>query len=245
MSKHNLIVLAITATFLVAMTAVARGKHQTKTSETVAVASAVNPSSSSQASPPQQQPPDPQAASASQQASVAPAYGDPPSVDVGLTVEQAYAGIPHRRTVWNDSESTVPEEEKAYLRTMFQVIDQAIAVRVAGLQSFSNKQFDSINIDANWESLISFTQEMTVPKTLTSYHQNVLAAFSNERQFFSEWRSRGDQFEFARQFANHSGVRAASSASRAAYGELMARYPSETQNNKDAFYDYHCALDFL
>jgi hypothetical protein len=32
---------------------------------------------------------------------------------------------------------------------------------------------------------------------------------------------------------------------RAAYNELMARYPGEAQANKDAFFDYHCALDFL
>jgi hypothetical protein len=108
-----LIVLAIMAIFLVAMTAVARGKHQTKTPENVAVASAMNPSSSSQASPLQQPPLDQQVASASPQSSAAPAYGDPSTLDIGLTVEQAYAAIPHRRTVWNDSESTVPEEEKA------------------------------------------------------------------------------------------------------------------------------------
>jgi len=60
-------------------------------------------------------------------------YADPPSVDVGLSVDQAYAAIPHRRTAWTESQTTVPADERAYLRTIFLVVDEVIAVRVAGL----------------------------------------------------------------------------------------------------------------
>jgi hypothetical protein len=31
----------------------------------------------------------------------------------------------------------------------------------------------------------------------------------------------------------------------AAHNELMARYPNESATNKDAPFDYHCALDLL
>lgn len=61
---------------------------------------------------------------------------EPPTVNVGLDVEQAYAAIPHRRTVWQPSGSTVPAADATYLQNIFEVIDQTIAVRVAGLQSF-------------------------------------------------------------------------------------------------------------
>ena len=40
-------------------------------------------------------------------------------------------------------------------------------------------------------------------------------------------------------------MRSASRALQAAYGQLMSLYSNETLTNKDAFYDYHCALDFL
>lgn len=247
MSRRTVISLTITAIVFIAAVAIGRRNSQAHFSVSARAAVAERPPTT-QTDSSKQQLSDPQVTSTSAQSSVTPAniqYSDPPNVDVGLSVEQAYAAIPHRRTVWNESESTVPDEDRAYLRTIFQVIDQAIAVRVAGLQNFSKSRFDSVNIDAQWDRLIAFTQGMTVPKDLTSYHQDVLASFSNERQFFSEWKSRGDQFEFARQIPNHSGVRAASAAARAAYNEIMARYPNENQNNKDAFYDYHCALDFL
>jgi hypothetical protein len=174
-----------------------------------------------------------------------PLYSDPPSVDVGMSVEQAYAAIPHRRTVWVERDSSVPPEEKAYLRVIFQVVDEAIAVRVTGLQSFSSERFDSVDVDGQFDRLISFARTMPVPARLTSYHNDILTALSSDRQFFSDWKSQGVSFPFAQQIAGHASVQAASAAAHAAYGELMSKYPSENAGNKDAFFDYHCALDFL
>lgn len=188
------------------------------------------------------------AASPQSEPSAAPAalqYSDPPSVGVGPSVEEAYAAIPHRRTIWDENGSTVPSGEREYLQTMFQVLDQAVRVRVAGQQAFSNQQYDSADIDGEFNRLISFVQSMPIPPGLNSYHQLILSALSGERQYFADWKSQGDRFPFAQQVANHPGVRAASSNLRSAYGELMSKYPSESPSNKDAFFDYHCALDFL
>jgi len=168
-----------------------------------------------------------------------------PVVDVGLSVDQAYAAIPHRRTIWIASDSTASPEERAYLITIFQIVDQAIAVRVAGLQNYSRGEFDSTNIDNQFDQLLNFTRAMSVPTAFGAYHQDILSALSNERQFFQNWNAERGSFGFAQHYENHPAVRTASNASRAAYSELMNRFPNEPQGNKDAFYDYHCALDFL
>lgn len=172
-------------------------------------------------------------------------YGDPPAVDLGLSVEQAYAAIPHRRTVWDGSDSTATAEETAYLNVMFQVVDHAIAVRVAGLQAYSRSEFDSPDIDAQFGRLLIFARASTPPKSLVAYHQDILTALSSDRQFFQDWKANRSQFAFAQHIENHPAVRAASAASHAAYSELMHRFPRENQKNKDAFFDYQCALDFL
>jgi hypothetical protein len=172
-------------------------------------------------------------------------YTDPPSVDVGLSVDQAYAAIPHRRTAWTESQTTVPADERAYLRTVFGVIDEAIAVRVAGLQNFSQRRFDFIDVDGQFDRLISFTRSMPVPARLSAYHCQILAALSSDRQFFAEWKVQGAAFPYAQQLAADGNVQAASAAAHGAYSELMSKYPAESQQNKDAFFDYHCALDFL
>ena len=172
-------------------------------------------------------------------------YSEPPSFDTGLSVEQAYAAIPHRRTIWVESESSIPTEEKTYLKAMFQVVDQAIAVRVASLQNFANGQFDVMDTDAEFDLLIKYVREMVAPKKLAAYHQDILNGLTGERQFFHDWREARGGFPYARQIQNHPGVKSASAAIRAAYGELMANYPGENETNKAAFFDYHCALDFL
>ena len=184
-------------------------------------------------------------ASSAVTAPVAAPPSDPPTVDVGLTVDQAYFAIPHRRTIWRESDSTVPSTERAYLRATFEMLDQAVAVRVAGQQNFTGQRFDSPDIDGEYGRLIAYAQAMPVPVGLASYHRKILDALAGERQYFADWKPARDGFQFARQPANHPGVRQASSNLRAAYGELMAKYPEESQSNRDAFFDYHCALDFL
>jgi len=170
---------------------------------------------------------------------------EPPTVDVGIGVDQAYQAIPHRRTMWREDDSSVPAGEVPYLRAIFEVLDQAVAVRVAAQQNFANRSFDSPDIDGQYERLLSYARSMPVPSTLASYHSKVLEALAGERQYFADWKSARDGFAFGRDVAGHPGVRKASADLRAAYGELMGKYPQESQNNKDAFFDYHCALDFL
>ena len=172
-------------------------------------------------------------------------YAEPPSFDAGLSVEQAYAAIPHHRTVWEESDSTAPADEKAYLRVMFQVLDQAVAVRVASLQNYANSRFDSLDTDGEFDLLLKYVNGMTVPQRLAAYHKDIAIGLAGERQFFHEWRAAGGGFAYAQQIQNHPGVRSASSALKSAYGELMAKYPGEKEANKTAFFDYHCALDFL
>ena len=217
-------------------------KNQVKTTSSFSAANPVVP----------QRVDSPNASAASQSAdppavSAAPQYqyNDPPAAGVGPSVEQAYAAIPHRRTIWDESGSTVPSGEREYLQTVFEVLDQAVRVRVAGQQAFSSQQFDSANIDVEFDRLITFVRAMPAPKKLDSYHQNILSALSSQRQFFDDWKSQGDRFAFVQQVGNHPGVRASSASLRAAYNELMSKYPNESQTNKDAFFDYHCALDFL
>jgi hypothetical protein len=175
----------------------------------------------------------------------APSYGAPPSVDVGLTVEQAYAAIPHRRTIWSGPDSTAAPDEKSYLNAMFQLVDQAIALRVAALEAYTRGEFGSLDFDAQFDRLLTFARATQPPKSLVAYHNDIVTVLTADRQFFQDWKTHRSQFAFAGHIENHPSVRAASAASRAAYDELMHRFPTENSSNRDAFFDYHCALDFL
>jgi hypothetical protein len=153
--------------------------------------------------------------------------------------------IPHRRTVWSADESTVPAPERNYLKAMFTLEDEAVAARVGGLQKYSQNQFDDSDVDSEFDQLISFARTVVPPKSLNAYHNHVLEALIAQQQFFREWKSAGAQFAYAQRIAEHPEARKASGELKAAYQELMDKYPQEGQTNKDAFYDYHCALDFM
>jgi hypothetical protein len=172
-------------------------------------------------------------------------YQDPPSFDAGINVQQAYAAIPHRRTIWEEGASPAPAEEKAYLKAMFQVLDQAVAVRVATQQDFSNGQFEHIDADAEYDLLIKYVRGMAVPPKLADYHKHIVSALDQQQYFFRIWKMQGEKFWEKQRAENYPGVRGASKELKAAYGELMAKYPGESAANKDAFFDYHCALDFM
>jgi len=173
------------------------------------------------------------------------AQSDPPVVDAGISIERAYEAIPHRRTVWSPEASSVPAAEKTYLRTMFQVLDEGVAVRVAGQQNYASGHMEYMDPVEQYGQLLTLARSMKVPPTLASYHQHILTALEGQQQYFADWRAQGDQFQFAQQIGNHPGVLKASAHLRAAYAELTAKYPNEAAANKDAFFDYHCALDFM
>jgi hypothetical protein len=172
-------------------------------------------------------------------------YGSPPTFNTGITVEQAYEAVPHRRTVFDDSDTTVPVEDRAYLKTVFQTLDQATAVRVAGMQNLASGHVDYSDPDAEYDQLVAFLRGMSPPQKLEAYHHDILDALINQRQFFADWKSKGERFSYPQAVRTHPSVQRASSALRSAYNELMAHYPHEAKTNQDAFFDYHCALDFL
>ena len=172
-------------------------------------------------------------------------YADPPQTSSGISVEQAYEAIPHPRTVWDAADTTVPREERAYLSAIFKVLDEAVAVRVAGMQDYSSGHFNYSDPEAEYGRLLAYVQEMAVPTPLAEYHQDIIAALTGQQKFFADWKAQGQNFAYAQNVGVHPGVQGASAALRAAYNELMAKYPHEAQKNKDAFFDYHCALDFM
>jgi len=169
-----------------------------------------------------------------------------PVINVDLSVDAAYAAIPHRRTAMDFSSSNLSEQDKRFLKVAFHVIDQAIRVRVSAYQHFSRGEVTSESI-SDLEKLIDYLQTTEAPSSLSRYQSTLLKALSDQRAFFDEWRNEGRQFQYGngQTLGMHPRVQSASSALKEAYGILIVTYPGESNHNKLAFFDYHCALDFL
>jgi hypothetical protein len=175
-----------------------------------------------------------------------PASATPPTLNLDLSVDAAYAAIPHRRTAMDFTASNMNDQDKRFLEVAFHLIDQAIRLRVRTCQKFSQGDVGDTPIP-DMDRLIDYLQNTEAPANLSKYQGQLLRALSDQRAFFEEWKTEGQQFQYgsAQAIATHPKVQSASAALRAAYGLLMRTYPSENGRNKEAFFDYHCALDFI
>lgn len=176
---------------------------------------------------------------------VLPSISEVPVFSLPLTVTQAYQAIPHQRTEFNGTFSRVPASEKAYLELMFSVVDQAIAVRVSTLRAYNDGDRTEDGL-AQYQTLIDFVDTVTPPDSLNGYHNDIKLSLAAQQAFFQDWRAQSRGFAHrGNAVGNHPQVKTASTHLHSAYGTLMAQFPDEDSINKSAFFDYHCALDFI
>lgn len=170
-----------------------------------------------------------------------------PTLNLDLSVEEAYKAIPHRRTAMDFAASNLPAEERLYLEVAFHLIDQSVRLRVTAYQKFSQGETGNAGLIADMGRIIEFLQTHEPPANLSGYHKQLVKALAEQRAFFEEWSAHATQFQYGspNRLAAHPKVQGASNALRAAYAVLMQQYSGENDHNKQAFFDYHCALDFI
>ena len=175
-----------------------------------------------------------------------PDLSELPVFDLPFSVAEAYAAIPHRRTVFDFDTTRVPADEAEYLRLVFHLLDQGTRIRVTAYRDLYHRGMSEARPLARYSELISRTENLPVPPSLHSYRDAVLRALRDQRAFFEQWTRAGSGFPFRDRIGGHPEVRSASRELRRAYQILMSQYGrSESRHNRNALFDVHCALDFL
>jgi len=155
-------------------------------------------------------------------------------------VEAAYHAIPHRRTVFDSDTARMSAQEKDHLRIFFRLVDLAIVQRVQATQwifSKGQRGKPAQHYDAILESL----QQHKPPPALANAQKLVTEAIREQRAVLDEWK-KSPPSTVPR---NHRRVQNASAKLHQAYSLLMGLFPQESAHNKQAFFDYLCALDFI
>jgi hypothetical protein len=149
-----------------------------------------------------------------------------------VSVEEAYRLIPHRRTVFHSESARMPAQERAYLAAFFGAIDQAIVAKVSS-------QCNSTVAQA-YTPVWNAWKELNPPTAFKATQEKVKAAIEDQQALLLEIESKQTRWN-----VSHPKVRSASGKLQAAYSDLMRIYPNENATNKQAFFDYLCALDFI
>jgi hypothetical protein len=150
-----------------------------------------------------------------------------------MTVEEAYRAIPHKRTVFDVRNAKMNSAEAEYLQRLFLWVDRAIVAKVTATIGTS--------ADQAYAAVWSMQSTLTPPGRFKSLQATVADSIRHEYEYLKQ-REAANIKTFN---AANPHVQAASQGAQQAYRTLMSWYPSETDHNKQAFYDYLCALDFL
>jgi hypothetical protein len=152
-----------------------------------------------------------------------------------LTVEAAYNAIPHGRTVFLAGEAKMAAAERDYLVKLFAIADKAIVAKVeAGRKRPVNEAYAPV-----WSAL----KELPENDRLKSVRESVASAIEDEQAYLRDWQA--GRLTTLTDLRSEPRVQSASNKLRNAYSQLMSMYPSENAHNKQAFFDYLCALDFI
>jgi Domain of unknown function (DUF4124) len=174
-----------------------------------------------------------------------PATALPLGTHYALTIEEAYAAIPHKRTVFEPKQSLLPSTRITILRQLFDIADEAIVLKIiAGKAMQANDTQRVKKTISDYDALINHLSNLNVSSEIKPVHANLLTAIQKHQHHF---QTKQTQFETTNRYDQGftPDIHEASRTLQQAYGLLIQTFPQESNNNKAAFYDYLCALDFL
>ena len=164
---------------------------------------------------------------------------------IAVSVEEAYAAIPHQRTVFDGKASGLSRAQVASLQQLFALSDKGTVLRVEAMRAVRAANLQEVRRAINdYRALIGSVNALNVPAEIKPVQQLVSQALQDHQRFF-ETRLEQDRTLAKRDLAFTPEVHRASQKLRSAYDLLMRAFPNEPAVNKTAFYDYLCALDFL
>jgi hypothetical protein len=160
-------------------------------------------------------------------------------------VEEAYAAIPHHRTVFDRSSSKLSPAQVGSLTQLFAGSDQATVLRVQAMRDLRAGRLQDVRkaMDSYRALLASLGSAQPTADVKPAQTLIVEAIQDHQRFFEGKLRQTTDPTRIDLGFTPE--VHQASQKLRRAYDVLMRAFPNEPGINKAAFYDYLCALDFL
>lgn len=155
----------------------------------------------------------------------------------------------HRFTPYLKDQSPLSIPESQYLENLFQLTELAMINRLDAANAFGRGQNARALNDFNYKyrRLVDAFQGLTPPKKLEKAQNLILEAMHDQAKFINDWgnSTKAEHENYRRTFHKDNNVQSAHKKLLSAYHILMKTYPKETANNKQAFFDFLCAMDFI
>ena len=173
-----------------------------------------------------------------------------PAKALAMGVDEAYAAIPHKRTVFDPIEARMRPEEQDYLTILFPLLEKAVVTRVEAtrwIQTAGGEGVPYAEYRARNTALMTELKNLPVPKRLKKVRKVLLKALAEQDMYLRDWGERNAGLEKPIRNINADNPHVITSHRYllAAYMALSKLYPHEPRHNQQAFFDTLCALDFI
>ena len=169
------------------------------------------------------------------------------ALDAGaMTVDQAYAQLKHRRTVFDASRTGASKVQVESLQRIFAYAELGTILKVRAYNAhYHGDKAAYAAVLRDYDALIAITKGQAPPADVKQVHDLVAGAIAEQRAVLASSAAKPKEALSRASLARAPEVQKVHRDLIQAYNVLIAKFPKEPQVNRDAFYDYLCALDFL
>jgi hypothetical protein len=164
-----------------------------------------------------------------------------------MTADQAYSALKHRRTVFDARATKASKVQVESLKRLFAMAELGTVLKVRAYHAHARGDKAAYTaVLADYDSLIEVAKRQPSSAEIKPAQDLVVGAIVEQRGVLAASAAKPPAVLQSRdQLARSPEVQKVHRDLIRAYNILRTTFPNEPTVNRDAFYDYLCALDFL
>jgi hypothetical protein len=163
-----------------------------------------------------------------------------------MTVDQAYSALKHRRTEFDERATKASKAQAESLKRLFSLAEVGSILKVRAYQAHARgDKAGYAAVLADYDKLIEVSKRQPSLAEIRPAQDLVVESIGRQRAVFAASAAKPMAALSRNELARDPQVRKVHGDLISAYQKLLKAFPHEPAVNRDAFYDYLCALDFL
>ena len=163
-----------------------------------------------------------------------------------MSVDEAYTALKHRRTVFDERATKASKAQAESMKRVFSLAERGTVLKVRAYHAhYRGDKPGYAAVLADYDTLIETAKTQAVLPDIKPVQDLVVGAIVQQRGVLAASAGKPSAALSRAELARQPEVQKIHGELLRAYRVLMQSFPQEPAVNRDAFYDYLCALDFL
>jgi hypothetical protein len=163
-----------------------------------------------------------------------------------MTVDDAYAALKQRRTVFDAGATKASKAQVENLRRIFAIAEAGTILKVRAYQARSRgDKAEYTAVMRDYDSLVGASKRLAVTPEIKPAMELVAGAIEQQRAVFNASAGKPASMLSRPELERNGDARKIHGELVRAHDLLLKMFPNEPTVNRNAFHDYLSALDFL